>query len=263
MRGYLRNAAGRPQMGADFSGLIAISEGVVSGPHSNGMGTSVTRSGALVGEARRGAGRSLAGHHGRTTVLGPNAARNDCGIQRDSLVIQCKRPLDVVGDCVNRRCDQTQSRGDPDHGRDANQAHERPSPAGLVRQASPAPFRSVPGIHTGRHCGCGMPMAASRSCCTTAADSEMSTGRIRDDHPETHGGDEARRALVPRGRPARGSVGPHKIIARRQAGRRPRLLQPDPAAVPRPRPRARGERPAMTAYSGVQGNAGDKGGGVP
>ena len=45
MRGYLRNAAGRPQMGADFSGLIAISEGVVSGPRSNGMGTSVTRSG--------------------------------------------------------------------------------------------------------------------------------------------------------------------------------------------------------------------------
>ena len=42
----------------------------------------------------------------------------------------------------------------------------------------------------------------------------MSTGRIRDNHPGTHGGDEARRALVPRGRPARGSVGPHKIIAR-------------------------------------------------
>ena len=61
------------------------------------------RSGALVGDARREAGRSLAGHHGRTAVLGPNAARNDCGVQRDSLVIRCTRPLDVVGDCVNRR----------------------------------------------------------------------------------------------------------------------------------------------------------------
>ena len=145
------------------------------------------RSGALVGDARREAGRSLAGHHGRTAVLGPNAARNDCGVQRDSLVIQCTRPLDVVGDCVNRRCDRTQIRGDPDHGRDANQAHERPSPAGLVRQASPAPFRSVPGIHPGRHCGCGMPMAASRSCCTTAPVSEMTAGRRRDDHPGTQG----------------------------------------------------------------------------
>jgi hypothetical protein len=45
LRGYLQTGRGRPQMGADFSGLVAISEGAVSGPRSNGMGTPGTKSG--------------------------------------------------------------------------------------------------------------------------------------------------------------------------------------------------------------------------
>jgi len=67
MRGYLRNRTGRPHMGLifsamarpqfrelitrlrvfarDFSGLLAISESVMSSPRSNGMGTPGTRSG--------------------------------------------------------------------------------------------------------------------------------------------------------------------------------------------------------------------------
>jgi hypothetical protein len=41
------------------------------------------------------------------------------------------------------------------------------------------------------------------------------------------------------------------------------FYKPHPAPDPRPRRRARGERPGMTAYLGVQGDAGEKGGGVP
>ena len=45
MRGYLQTGRGRPQMEADFSGLVAISEVAVSGPRSNGMGIPGTKSG--------------------------------------------------------------------------------------------------------------------------------------------------------------------------------------------------------------------------
>ena len=56
---------------------------------------------------------------------------------------------------------------------------------------------------------------------------------------EAHGRDDARRGLVQRGRPARRTVGarPQDHHAREQEGRRPRLLQPDPAPLLRPRRR--------------------------
>ena len=73
---------------------------------------------------------------------------------------------------------------------------------------------------------------------------------IASEHP---GRDDARRGLVQRGRPARGALGPRAEDhhARQQAGRRPRLLQPDAAPVPRPRGRA-GDLPGRLVRQHLQ-----------